>query len=132
MSNADVQWYNDDHTVLMLAINNGVTWSEIVEAANKINAFVISVEHQVYTVVDGSSTAHIPHGNMMLMRDVMAVKSPENAAVMFVVIGSRLMQRVFDTLMNTFGSLGVLPEIRVVNSIEVAFREIERLQQEDA
>ncbi|MEO0563495.1 MAG: hypothetical protein AAF125_15410 [Chloroflexota bacterium] len=130
MQHVEIQWHDDKQTVLMQYYSNGVTWSDIVAASQEVQATIGAADHPVYTIVDVTELGHIPHGNMMLMRDVMNVEASENVAMTYICISSRLLTRVYETLMKTFSRPETTP-IQVVGSVEDALEHIKQSKHEN-
>jgi hypothetical protein len=101
----NVQWDNDDHTLVRWDFVGEWNWDDFLAAQKASNDFINSVTHTVDIIVDVSKSQHLPPGAIGRFRTYRR-DDPENTGRAVVVGASIYIRTMVDIFRGMFPNTG--------------------------
>lgn len=121
-----VRWYDSEKTILLLEILGRWNWDDAYRAINTLNQVVISVNHDVYTIIHFTKRGlMMPQSYALPNLRKFMVDAP-NERMIILVNSEGLMKVLLEALHRTFDFSGVFHKFRYMGSLNQALETIAR------
>lgn len=125
--NYQVDWYDDDQTIVMVTVSDVWTWNDAELGARRLSKLIKSLDYSVNVIYQykGTRAAQLPRGNRVFanLKRMMEVSSMQPNAI-YMVNASSLMQGFMRILSQAYGLDEIYERFHFVDSLDVALKAI--------
>lgn len=127
-----ISWYDPEKTILICEVVERWSWDESYEVILKMNEWLSTVQHGVYSVFHFQRNASLlPQGKTAIadMRKLMNTEHP-NDQLIILVGASSLVTTLVNMAGQVYGMRKILSRFRFVQSFDEALRAVEKHKSE--
>ncbi len=124
----DVNWFNDDKTIVQLVLRDPWDWPEFEQRYFQGLELTTAVDYPVYCIVEFSGKGRRPQGNalMHLKRMSQQTRAYPNAAACFLVNPHPFARSLIGLLVRVYGQD---PNLIVTGNVDDVLRRIKAMRQ---
>ncbi len=122
MTNIEINWDNDDKTVMRYTYQGQWTWQEFYGVMEQSHQMMDTVDHPVDILVDMRASAQIPQGAVTQFRRIANVRHP-NTGTIVAVTEARVARMLYDIFATVFRPIA--SRYHIVQTIDEAYAAIE-------
>jgi len=116
----DVDWDNDDKTVIHVTFPPEWTWGEFFELDQRTVEMLDTVKHRVLFLADVSQTTQLPTGlNLSIIRQVIDFRH-DNSDLLVIVGMNTMIRALFDIVILALGRIGT--SIKTADTLDEGYR----------
>lgn len=125
----EVNWYNEEKTIILEAYSKDWTWEEFYELRNTVPPMMSEVQRTVHVIADFGENLAIPRGNAMIHARNVLESFPDNWGMLIMITNSAMINAFSNLFLKVFPALGQ-NKIHLVKSIDEALELIREYEPE--